>query len=71
MIDEKMIAERRDLLLDQLSNLQSQLVSLEDQKLQLQTNINAVQGAIQQCDYFTGVLNSEPELKSAKEEKKK
>ena len=71
MINEKMIAERRDLLLDQLSNLQSQLVSLEDQKLQLQTNINAVQGAIQQCDYFTGVLNSELELKSAKEEKKK
>ena len=59
MISVDTITERKVVILNELEKLQEQLSTLEDQKLQLVANANAMRGEIQQCDFFLEVSKSQ------------
>ena len=59
MINEELITERKTVILNELENLREGIASMEEQRIQMQANKNAMLGAIQQCDYFLGILNVE------------
>jgi len=59
MISEELITERKTVILNELENLREGIASMEEQRIQMQANKNAMLGAIQQCDYFLGILNVE------------
>ena len=71
MIDVEHINARKEILTTEIQNLQDRLTELDTEKSTLIGNINAMRGALQQCDYFIGVLNTEEEPKDVKEKKEK
>ena len=71
MINVELIESRKTILITELQNLQERLTELDKEKTTLLANINAMRGALQQCDYFLGVLNTEEEPKAVKEKKEK
>ena len=71
MINVELIESRKSILITELQNLQERLTELDKEKITLLANINAMRGALQQCDYFLGVLNTEEEPKAVKEKKEK
>jgi predicted nucleic acid-binding Zn-ribbon protein len=71
MIDENLIISRKEILTTEIQNLQDRLTDLEKEKSALIGNINAMRGALQQCDYFAGVLEEEIENAAKKAKKDK
>jgi len=61
MISEEIINTRKEILKTEIQNLHNRVTELDQEKVSLLANINAMRGAIQQCDYFLDVLNSEKE----------
>ena len=59
MINVELIESRKSILITELQNLQERLTELDKEKITLLANINAMRGALQQCDYFLGILNVE------------
>lgn len=48
------IEERKKVLLTDIETVEEALKQLEGQKVQVQANLFALQGALQQCNYFLG-----------------
>ena len=69
MIDENLIISRKEILTTEIQNLQDRLTELDTEKSTLIGNINAMRGALQQCDYFAGVLEEE-KINATKKAKK-
>ena len=61
MISVETITERKVVILNELEKLQEQLRTLEEQKIALVANANAMRGAIQQCDFFLEVSKAQEE----------
>jgi hypothetical protein len=61
MISVDTITERKVVILNELEKLQEQLTALEEQRILLVANANAMRGAIQQCDFFLEVSKSQEE----------
>lgn len=59
MISEELINSRKEILTTEIQNLQNRLTELDNEKSTLISNINAMKGALQQCEYFIGVLSEE------------
>ena len=57
-IDEKIIVERKQALLTDLDVVRARLVEIDKKKLEDTALINALTGAIQQCDDFLNKLNN-------------
>jgi hypothetical protein len=70
MINVELIESRKSILITELQNLQERLTELDKEKITLLANINAMRGALQQCDYFLGVLNTEEEEKVVEKKEK-
>ena len=70
MINVELIESRKTILITELQNLQERLTELDKEKITLLANINAMRGALQQCDYFLGVLNTEEEEKVVEKKEK-
>ena len=70
MISEELVESRKTILITELQNLQERLTELDKEKITLLANINAMRGALQQCDYFLGVLNTEEEEKVVEKKEK-
>lgn len=70
MIDNELIESRKTILITEIQNLQERLTELDKEKTTLLANINAMRGALQQCDYFLGVLNTEEEEKVVEKKEK-
>ena len=52
MIDDVLIDSRKTILTTELENLQERVAQLDNERNTLIANINAIRGALQQCDYF-------------------
>ena len=56
MITGETIKERKTVLLNEMESLQENLSQLEEQRIQVVANINAMRGAIQTCDFFLAAI---------------
>ena len=61
MIDVKVIEERKKALQGDIEKLEKTIAEVGEQQKQLQANMFALHGAIQQCDQFLGMLSEENE----------
>ena len=59
MIDENLIISRKEILTTEMQNLHNRLTEQDNEKSTLISIINAMKGALQQCEYFIGVLSEE------------
>ena len=57
-LSEEQIVKRKGILLKDLEQQQSNVQILEKQKLEAVALVNALTGAIQQCDQFLNELNN-------------
>ena len=53
MINVELIESRKTILITELQNLQERLTELDKEKTTLLANINAMRGALQQCDLLS------------------
>ena len=68
MISVETITERKVVILNELEKLQEQLTTLEEKKISLVANANAMRGAIQQCDFFLEVSKQQETAQEDKDE---
>ena len=61
MIDVKVIEERKETIRGDIERLEKTIADVGKQQEQLQANMFALHGALQQCDQFLGMLNTEEE----------
>ena len=59
VIDEGVINERKQTLLSDLEVVRTRLTEIEKRKLEDQALLNALTGAVQQCDDFLNRLHDE------------
>ena len=59
IIDEKVIAEKKQSLQSDLEKLEKSIAEIGEQQKQLQANVFALHGALQQCDQFLGMVAEE------------
>ena len=59
MIDATMIEERKKAIQLDIDKLQKTIAEVGEQQKQLQANMFALHGALQQCDQFLGMLAEE------------
>jgi len=59
MIEAKVIEERKETLQGDIEKLEQSITQVGEQQRQLQANLFAVQGALQQCNMFLEMLNEE------------
>jgi|TARA_Y100000356_G_C11092356_1_gene199926 hypothetical protein len=57
-LSEKQIVKRKEILLKDLEQQQNNVQVLEKQKIEAIALVNALTGAIQQCDQFLNELNN-------------
>ena len=57
-LSEKQILKRKEILLKDLEQQQNNVQVLEKQKIEAIALVNALTGAIQQCDQFLNELNN-------------
>ena len=67
-INKATITARKEILITEIQNLQDRLTELDKEKSTLIGNINAMRGALQQCDYFIGVLGEEETIEEKEDE---
>tara|TARA_Y100000310_G_C20352824_1_gene655212 strand:+ start:260 stop:466 length:207 start_codon:yes stop_codon:yes gene_type:complete len=68
MIDEELITTRKEILITEIQNIQDRLVEVDKERSTLINNVNAMRGALQQCDYFIGVLKNEEQDEEKEDE---
>ena len=59
MIDAKVIEERKVTIQSDIEKLEKTIADVGKQQEQLQANMFALHGALQQCDQFLGMLSEE------------
>ena len=59
MIDAKVIEERKVTIQSDIEKLEKTIADVGKQQEQMQANMFALHGALQQCDQFLGMLNEE------------
>ena len=59
MINEEMINERKETLLSDIEIVKMRLIEIEKKRLEDQALINALNGAVQQCNDFLKVIHDE------------
>ena len=70
MIDDVLIDSRKTILTTELETLQERVAQLDNERNTLIANINAIRGALQQCDYFLRQLSESVEVEEETEEEK-
>ena len=60
-IDKTTLEEKKQSLLGDIEKLEKSLTELGEQQKQLQANLYALHGALQQCDQFLELLQEEEE----------
>ena len=58
-IDVKVIEERKQAIQSDIEKLNKNLTEIGEQQKQLQANVFALHGALQQCDQFIEMLGTE------------
>ena len=61
MITEQIILERKADLQSGLDNTRNRIKEVDAERAQLVANVNAFNGAIDQCDYFLNLVEGEGE----------
>ena len=61
MIDVKLIEERKVEIQKDIETLEKKIAEIGEQQKQVQANVFALHGALQQCDQFLELLNKENE----------
>ena len=61
MIDVKLIEERKVEIQKDIETLEKKIAEIGEQQKQVQANVVALHGALQQCDQFLELLNKENE----------
>ena len=61
MISKEVIEERKETIRGDIEKLEKTIADVGKQQEQLQANMFALHGALQQCDQFLGMLNTEEE----------
>ena len=61
MISKEVIEERKQTLVNDIDKLEKTIAEVGKQQEQLQANMFALHGALQQCDQFLELLNKENE----------
>ena len=59
MISKEVIEERKQTIQGDIEKLEKTIADVGKQQEQLQANMFALHGALQQCDQFLGVLSEE------------
>ena len=59
MIDVKVIEERKETIRSDIEKLEKTIADVGKQQEQLQANMFALHGALQQCDQFLEILSKE------------
>ena len=58
-IDKKVLEEKKQSLQTDIEKLEQTITQLADQQKQIQANLYALHGALQQCDQFLEMLDDE------------
>ena len=58
-IDKKVLEEKKQSLQTDIEKLEQTITQLADQQKQIQANVYALHGALQQCDQFLEMLDDE------------
>ena len=61
MISKEVISERKQTIVNDIEKLEKTIAEVGKQQEQLQANMFALHGALQQCDQFLELLNKENE----------
>ena len=61
MISKEVIEERKQTIVNDIERLEKTIAEVGKQQEQLQANMFALHGALQQCDQFLEVFNEENE----------
>ena len=61
MISKEVIGERKQTIVNDIEKLEKTIAEVGKQQEQMQANMFALQGALQQCDQFLELLNKENE----------
>ena len=59
-IDKKTFEEKKQGLQTDIEKLEQTITQLAEQQQQIQANVYALHGALQQCDQFLEMLDDEP-----------
>ena len=59
MISKEVIEERKETIRGDIEKLEKTIADVGKQQEQMQANMFALHGALQQCDQFLGMLNEE------------
>ena len=62
MITKESIEERKQVLLNDIQTVKQRLTEYEQKKLEDTALVNALTGALQQCDVFLKEYDDEPDL---------
>ena len=60
-IEKKVLEEKKQSLITDIEKLEQTITQLADQQKQIQANMYALHGALQQCDQFLEMLDEERE----------
>ena len=61
MISKEVIEERKQIIVNDIDKLEKTIAEVGKQQEQLQANMFALHGALQQCDQFLELFNKENE----------
>jgi len=61
MVSKEVIEERKQTIVNDIDKLEKTIAEVGKQQEQLQANMFALHGALQQCDQFLELLNKENE----------
>ena len=64
MITKESIEERKEVLMNDIQTVKQRLAEYEQKKIEDTALVNALTGALQQCDVFLKEYDEEPELVS-------
>ena len=59
MIDVKVIEERKEAIRGDIEKLEQSITQIGEQHKQIQANLFALHGALQQCDQFLEIIGTE------------
>ena len=62
VVTPELIKSRQEVLNTEITNIGKRLELLDSERNQLIADVNALRGAVQQCDYFLGVINPPEEV---------
>jgi len=58
-LDKKTVEEKKQSLLNDIEKIEQSITQIGEQQKQLQANLYALHGALQQCDQFLEMFNEE------------